>query len=65
LRSYVVPELAAIADGFPKLDLAYLASAREHLLVGVDVSRQLTLTDARKGNRPVLPPVRVIRPGGR
>jgi hypothetical protein len=48
LRNYVVPELAAIADGFPKLDLADLASAREHLLVGVDVSRQLTLTDARK-----------------
>jgi hypothetical protein len=37
LRNYVVPELAAIPDGFPKLDLADLASAREHVLVGVDV----------------------------
>jgi hypothetical protein len=48
LRNYVVPEHSAIADGFPKLDLADLAAAHEHLLVGVDVSRRLTLTDARK-----------------
>jgi hypothetical protein len=65
LRNSVVPELAAIADGFPELDLADLAAAHEHLLVGVDVSRRLTLTDARRSNRPVLPPVRVIKPGGR
>jgi hypothetical protein len=37
LRNHVVSELAGIADGFPELYLADLASAREHVLVGVDV----------------------------
>jgi acetyl esterase len=31
VRNYLVPELAAIADGFPKLDLADLASTREFI----------------------------------
>jgi hypothetical protein len=40
LRNHVVSELAAIADGFPKLDLADLASAREHVLIGADVQEK-------------------------
>ena len=31
MRDYLVPELAAIADGFPKLNLADLASTREFI----------------------------------
>jgi acetyl esterase/lipase len=31
VRDYLVPELAAIADGFPKLNLADLASTREFI----------------------------------
>jgi hypothetical protein len=31
VSNYLVPELAAIADGFPKLDLADLASTREFI----------------------------------
>jgi len=51
LTDYLVPELAAIADGFPKLDLADLASTREFIRQAAahqpayDSNRTLSVTD--------------------
>ena len=51
MRNYHVPELAAIADGFPKLDLADLASTREFIRQAAahqpayDPNRTLSVTD--------------------
>ena len=51
MRNYLVPELAAIADGFPKLDLADLASTREFIRLAAahrpayDSNRTLSVTD--------------------
>jgi acetyl esterase len=51
VRNYLVPELAAIADGFPKLDLADLASTREFIRQAAahrpayDSNRTLSVTD--------------------
>jgi acetyl esterase len=51
VRNYLVPELAAIADRFPKLDLADLASTREFIRQAAarqpayDSHRTLTVTD--------------------
>ncbi len=51
VSNYLVPELAAIADGFPKLDLADLASTREFIrqaaahLPAYDSNRTLRVTD--------------------
>jgi acetyl esterase len=51
VKNYLVPELAAIADGFPKLDLADLASTREFIRQAAahqpayDSNRALSVTD--------------------
>jgi acetyl esterase len=51
VSNYLIPELAAIADGFPKLDLADLASTREVIRQAAahypvyDSKRELTVTD--------------------
>jgi acetyl esterase len=51
VSSYLLPELAAVADRFPKLDLADLASAREVIRQSAahypayDAQRELTVTD--------------------
>jgi acetyl esterase/lipase len=51
MKNYLVPELAAIADGFQKLDLADLASTREFIRqaaahqAAYDSNRALSVTD--------------------
>ena len=51
MRNYLVPELAAVADRFPKLDLADLASTREFIRQAAahqpayDSNRTLSVTD--------------------
>jgi acetyl esterase len=51
MRNYLVPELAAVADGFPQLDLADLASTREFIRQAAahqpayESNRTLSVTD--------------------